>query len=269
MVVAMACEARPLIERYGLRADRAAKGFRLYTGADCALVVSGIGKLPTAAACGYVYGLMGGGRTVGWLNVGVGGHPILPIGERLLAHKVRDATTGRVWYPPMLLEWKHGTAEVVTVEEPELDYPDKVVYDMEAAAFHAAVTRFSTGEVVHSLKVVSDNREAPADALDAAQIEDLIDVAVDDIDDVYGQLAALVEEIAGFEADPPHYRELLETCHFTVSRQHQLKRLLLQLRALYSNSEDWRAGLPADNAARLLAALEARVATAPMRLIDQ
>lgn len=265
----MACEARPLIDRYRLRAERGSKGFRLYTGDDCALVVSGVGKLPTAAACGYVYGLLGAGKTIAWLNVGVGGHPTLPIGDRVLAHKVRDATTGRVWYPSMVLEWAHHTAEVVTVEQPELNYPDAVVYEMEAAAFHAAVTRFSTGEMVQTLKVVSDNLQAPADGLDSASIEDLISAAVSDIDNVHGQLSTLVQEVAGWEAEPPHYRDLLEKCHFTVSRQHQLKRVLQQLRVLYPTSEDWLPGLTVDNAAGLLAALEAKVAAAPLRLTER
>jgi nucleoside phosphorylase len=266
LVVAMACEARPLIDRYRLRAVAGARGFRVYAGTDCTLVVTGIGKLPTAAACGYLYGLLRGEEAVAWLNVGIGGHRDRGLGECVLAHKVRDATTHRCWYPPMLLGWSGATAEVVTVEAPELAYPEAVVYEMEASAFHAAATRFSTAELVQTVKVISDNPESPPQGLDADRVRELVSAALTDIDDLVGQLSTLAREVADWNSEPSHYRELLARCHFTVARRHRLQRLLEQLQVLYAGSCDWLDDLPSDDASGLLAALEALVSAAPIRV---
>jgi hypothetical protein len=173
-VMALPAEARPLIERFGMAA--AGDGpFPVYRGEDAWLVVSGHGKAAAAAATAYLHLFSGGALGCAWLNVGLGGHGQLPVGEGVVAHKISDAASGASWYPQLVIDSPSPTAPVLTVERVEEEYAPPWIYESEAAGFFPTACRFSVAELVHCYKVVSDNPDATLSRrMSSGSIEDLI-----------------------------------------------------------------------------------------------
>lgn len=238
-VVALPCEARPLIDRFRLQ-GRQASGFRLYEGEKARLIVSGVGKTAGAAATAYLQASSGGNGQHAWLNVGVAGHATRAIGEGLVAHGITDAASGKRWYPPLVIPPPSQTDELVTVDRPSADYgPRNALYDMEAAGFYATATRFTTAELVHCYKVVSDNREAPATEVSAKHVTRLMESHVETLADYATQLAGLGEEVVRLEQPPDEYEAFLTRWRFTAYERNQLRRLLQRWQARAPGQPAW------------------------------
>jgi nucleoside phosphorylase len=189
LVVALGAEARPLIRRFGL--ERAAAGqFPVWRRAGVSLVICGIGRAAAAEATAC---LAGDGHAVAaaWLNVGIGGHRTLPLGEVILPREVIDASGGPVWHPRVLFEPPCPTATVTTVDRAELEYPEETVYEMEAAGFCSSAARFATAESIQVVKVISDNAAASPERLTAGRVEELIETRIETIASIAEQAAAL------------------------------------------------------------------------------
>ena len=266
LVVALHSEAKPLIARFGLRASAEAEGFKLFLGDGIALIVSGIGRIAAAAATAYLQGFLEGGRNCAWVNIGIGGHATETLGGAFLAHRIIEAASGRCWYPSLIIDHSGSTAEVVTVDAPEVDYPMDAVYDMEASGFYPTATRFSTSELVQVVKVVSDNRESSLDQLTPGRIEALIVDRLEVIEAVIERTTALAQEARGLGLEPANFTRVLERWHFTVSERHRLRRLLQRYQVLYPENDDWHHGLVAMRGSDVLHWLQARIAECPVRL---
>ncbi len=92
------------------------------------------------------------------------------MGEHIfLINKITEQSTGRTFYPDMLLKSDMNECEAVTVAKPiteaEIEnLPDNTpqvscVYDMEAAAIYQAASLFVGPHCMHFIKVVSDSGE--------------------------------------------------------------------------------------------------------------
>jgi hypothetical protein len=266
LVVALASEARPLIARFGLRRAADAEGFETFLSDEAALVVSGMGRVASAAATAYLQGFLGGGRHGVWLNVGIAGHRDTPVGNAVLAHKIVEATSERCWYPPLVIEPPCTTAEVLTVDVPERYYSRDAVYEMEAAAFYPIACRFSTAELVQVVKIVSDNLDNPTTRLTPARVEALVEQRLDIIVALADGIGALAAELGAAEAAPASLESILERWHFTVSERRHLSRLLRHYQLLYPDADRWPEDLDARRAKDVLRWLEARIAACPVRL---
>lgn len=225
-LVALPAEARPLVEHLKLSAVPDTP-FKLYAGARHRLLVSGVGQMAMAAACGWLAG-RAVGTTDAWLNVGVAGHRSLAVGELRLAHRISDATLDRRWYPPQLVG-ELDSDDLTTVARPLADYPWPGLVDMEASAFVAACARFCTAELVQSVKVVSDNPRQPLAQLDAKKATELLAAKVVQIADY----AQALDELGRSYRDGGESPALAAIAgqwqarwRFSVTRQHQLRRLL-------------------------------------------
>jgi adenosylhomocysteine nucleosidase len=150
--------------------------------------------------------------------------PICSLGEACVAHKITDADSGKRWYPPLIEQPPCADESLCTVSRPRLDYPEPVLYDMEASGFYEAATRFSTSELVQCIKVVSDNGESPASQINASQICAWIENRACLVDTLLQQLQALARPLQ------QHHPGLLAQClgrwHFTAQQRLQLERLL-------------------------------------------
>lgn len=244
-VVALPSEARPLIAHYRLVRPSQAAPFKIFQRDDVWLIISGPGKVAAAAATAHLHAVAGVLGCAAWLNVGIAGHGDHAVGQAAVAHKIRDRASGQLWYPPQLLRWGCATAEVVTVDRPEQDFAEPVLYDMEASGFYATACRFATSELVQCLKIVSDNRTSPARDLTPQRIEGLIGKHLGLIDGVAAGCASLAAEVAQLEAPPPAFEALVADHHFTVSDRHRLRRLLQRWQALAPERplprEEWAA----------------------------
>lgn len=235
-VVALPAEARPLIARYRLEPRREAGGFEVFRRDDVALVVSGVGKVASAAATAYLHLAAGGERQAAWINAGIAGHGRRGVGEAILAHTVRDAASGRAWYPPHVFappaSGEMATGEVVTVDVVEEVYGDDAAYEMEASGFYATACRFATSELVQCLKVVSDGPDASPYALTAQRVERLLGDRLPEIERLAAMLGPLAEEMRRLEEEPPELAEITTRWRFTVTETRQLRRLVERWRAL-------------------------------------
>lgn len=229
-VVALPAEAKPLISHYRLKRRQAEAAFAIFDRDGISLTVSGIGKAATAAAVGYTHVLYGKRKQAVWLNVGVAGHRGAPVGSVWLGHKITDADSQRSWYPGICFRAHCGSAEIRTVARPETTYSADCLYDMEASSYVESASRFSTGELVHTIKVISDNRHTPVDAIDPVRVSGYVEGAIEIILHTKQALRRLA---ATCLVDPPgDSSDWTERWHFTHQQQLELRELLRRWRVL-------------------------------------
>ena len=180
--MALPAESRPLIDFYRL-VPRPTKGaFRIYRNDSVALVVSGVGKIAAAAATAYLHALTGEQHDCGWLNIGIAGHAERTVGEGVLASRITDSSTGASWVSAPVSDLPIATEPLVTVEAPEINYPEPVMYDMEASGFYATARRCTSLPLIQCYKVISDNREVSTSTIAAKGVEQLIGDRLREID---------------------------------------------------------------------------------------
>ncbi|MBW2732266.1 MAG: hypothetical protein JRH20_07710 [Deltaproteobacteria bacterium] len=185
LVVALRCEAQPLIERLGLTPYDTGGRLRLYTGqvstTRLELAISGVGKLAAATAAAYLQGL-GGKHRARWLNIGVAGHGKREIGEVLMAGRVHEASSGRHFAVQLPFDSTLPMVTVRTVDRVEPHYPEAdEALEMEAFGFFSAARRFANAKAVHALKIVADNSKSAPLGHDEARVKSLMEGALDTI----------------------------------------------------------------------------------------
>ncbi|MDF1862444.1 MAG: hypothetical protein P1U87_19660 [Verrucomicrobiales bacterium] len=237
-VVALKPEGRAVIEKFGLTPSGERGLFPVFTSGDQSmqLVVSGPGKVQAAAATAHLASLpstRSADATV-WINFGIAGSGGPDYGKTYLAGKIEDLAVGKSWYPVATWSRKRDLERrtIRTVDQPCGDYPDgDALVEMEASGFYPVATRMAGAELCHVLKVVSDDPGHPIHLIDKAIAKQLCQVALDHAADWFSALCELGQEEADRLGDPPGFREILKAAHFTVTQQHQLRRLLQQWQA--------------------------------------
>ncbi len=196
LICALKCEAKPLIQHYGLKHLDNAEDYLIYLNkeANISLTITGPGKINAATGVSYVHSLFDCRRSDAWLNIGIAGHQSISAGQAVLAHSIKDISNNKVWYPQIVFEPPCETAELMTIDKPSSDYEDKV-FDMEAAGFYAAASRFSTCELIHALKIISDNADQQIEDISASTVEGLITEQLDTTDQLLKELLALSSEL--------------------------------------------------------------------------
>ena len=238
LLCALPAEAEPLVRGLGLKpAPAPGPGRRrIWTGHRLGIYLSliscGVGAAAAEAAVDRFSDEGEGRRPCAWLNVGIAGHRRLPVGTPVLAHKISrgEPETGS-FYPTFPFTPPCSTVEVVTVAREEREYPGDAAYDMEAHPFFAAACCQTTPELIHCMKVVSDNQAVPAATVSAAGARTLIGAHLQLVADMIAELAALLRLPGPLTAADSEYRVLLEGRHFTETQRHQLRLLLQRLRA--------------------------------------
>ncbi len=223
-VCALACEARPIIDRYRLVKSRRDHAFDLYIGPRMACVVSGIGRLASAAATAWCAARFDGEAALAWLNLGIAGAADHELGTLLKVVQIVDAESGERYYPAPTGKPALPTAACLSLARPGDDYPAGRLIDMEASGFAASALRFSSAELVACLKVVSDNPRAQT-GRDRDAVSALIAHRLDAIDTEAMRLLALADEVAGRDIDPAVWRALLAAAPFSETEQNRLRSL--------------------------------------------
>ena len=263
LVVALRAEAEPLIEHFQLESAKTHDLFPIYRGGTFWLVISGIGRVLAGAAVAHLHHVSGGKADVPWLNVGIAGHQQLSIGRLLLAGRIEERATGRRWYPPYTLALPMQRSELITVDQPELDYPCCSAYDMEASGFYAVASRCSTRELVQCLKVVSDNPGKVAD-FRPERVSQLITDQLEAIAAFAAELVDAGEKHAQSRLPHPSIDRYLGQWHFTVTQRHRLNDLLRRWGAL-STDEPWKDIKACQSSVEVLQRLEQLLEQQPVR----
>lgn len=221
---ALHCEAKPLIRQYGLKKLQQPHPFAIYGDKELVLTVSGVGKAAMAGAVAYTMALFRPKLPL-LLNIGIAGHQDIPSGNLLLADKIVDADdVDKRFYPHLIGRFSCPTRPLCTVSRPDFEYRDDYLYDMEGVAFYEMAVKFSSGELIHCLKIISDNRHEAATHVNARQVTTWVCSKTQEMVLIINRLEQLRRELS--EQEPPLYRSLLERYRFSVSNRIRLKVLL-------------------------------------------
>ncbi len=159
-VAALRCEAKPIIDYYRLKKSNQHRRFDLYYKDNISCVVSGIGQSAVAAATAWVATLQVSQAAIAWINIGIAGAAHDEVGSIFWVDQILSENS-EPCHPEPLHKNSITPRSCFTLDEPSTDYRSELLYDMEANAFFTAATQFSTTELVHCLKVVSDNKNHP------------------------------------------------------------------------------------------------------------
>lgn len=267
LMVALPCEAKPLVAHYRLKRLLHVHPFDVYEGGDgdVRLTVSGLGKTAMAAATAYTQALFDAPPTSAWINVGIAGHRSAPLGAPFMAHQIRDADTGKSWYPPLVFDVPCDTAAINTVSEPQRTYDGDCLYEMESSGFYETACRFVTSELVHCIKIVSDNVAFPAAGIESSRVAQWIASRLELVDTVRARLCEAALEIEGQTC--PAVQAFASQWRFSSQQRLLLRRLLWRWHVLDGG------GVPAPqhllgkkSAAEVLAWLEDQVEQLPVRV---
>ncbi len=254
IVIAHTLEAKFPVQWLGLQQVGDKPG--LYSdGNGVNLVVSGEGQSCSSNAVDYLASKTDESLPTAWLNFGIAGHQSLPLGAVMAPDSIRQASSGHRIYPAPMLNIEHRGL-LITVDEPELKYPEKAAYDMEGFAFWNAAVKHSSVELVHCVKIVSDNKELPAQKLDLKKVESILKSSESVFLDVVGQIQSLLAQCPQQFPYSDLYAELLSLTQFSVTQQAQLKRLLQRYHALNLYEELQRLGTKHESARSCISALE-------------
>lgn len=252
---ALSCEAKPYIQPWKLKKLPGNHPFAIYLNDERVLVVTGIGKIAMSAGIAYTLALFP--QTLPLppilLNLGIAGHQHWPLGHIFLADKITDQDSNKRFYPQFPFTLPCATRAVLTLTHVQAEYCAENAYDMEASAFYEVAGKFSSNELIHSLKVISDNAQSPADSIKSAQVEIWIQQHEGIIEQVIAQLVKLRSCVP--EMDEREYQQILTEFHFTVSNAGKLKSLLQRWQVLHGELPDCKV-LEAANARDLLLKLE-------------
>ncbi len=157
---ALYCEAKALIEYYGLARDNRISKFRVFANPDenVVLAVTGVGNVAAAVAVATVSQMYGAGKNDFLVNLGSCAGRDAGI---FLCNKITDEATGRTFYPDVL--YRHGFVEKEVVTVPKVlkngVAQDDRLYDMEAAGIYQAGSYFYGTHQMSFIKIVSDAGE--------------------------------------------------------------------------------------------------------------
>ena len=234
LVIALPLEAQPIIKALKLKRDRNTKAFPLYVNntRNISLIVSGKGATNCAAATNYIAGMSSNASHVAWLNIGVAGHSNAPLGEMFFATKIENTCEINSFHPTIRRNLSMPGATILSVSNPTSEYPSGVCVDMEAAAFCQNVKRFAATELIHCLKIISDNQEKPWTDFDIKTLPALFDKNMPKITTFIEELLHLSDIEAEQNALPEFYQELTQMWKFSQTQGHQLQKLLRRWDAL-------------------------------------
>lgn len=226
IVVALKCEAKTIIQHYGLKHVPGKHPFPVYEKDGIALTISGPGKVAAAAATAVIYTMFGESSNIGWLNLGIAGHKSRSLGQGVLANKITDKASNRNWYPPIVFTPPCESENLITVDQVENQYQKNAVYEMEASGFYETASRFSTAELVHSYKVISDNTDYSTKNITEESVKQLIKTNLEEIDAIFQEINYLSASLQSIERLPQSYEKISERWHFSVYQKGELRRLL-------------------------------------------
>lgn len=235
IVCALHCEARPIIDLYKLSASSNSV-FPVFSNEDMNLVVSGIGKVDTAAAMAYLFAKAAQPKTVAWLNYGIAGHKTAALGQWFNVNKITERSTSTNWYPARYQGTNQKSSALMTVDVPISEYDVDGLYDMEASSFMATALKFSSVELVQVMKIVSDNEEHHLDKIDKKYVQKLMQDNITPLIDMIELLAEKSKEFHAIYGVDSMFEECLGKWHFTQYQQKELERLVQRWKILGDKS---------------------------------
>jgi len=242
IVVALFCEAKPMIQYFGLSKGPDSTRFPVYSNADLKLIVSGTGLIKSAVALTYLLTRYPGSRATTAINIGICGSVSrnMDIGTPILFNKIVGYDTGKAFYPDMLLN--HGFLEGTLhsfsrpVSAENLGNAEVRFVDMEAAGFMEAAAVFLPPHNIYCLKFVSDYLDRKK--LEPGFVSELIQKNLDGIENLIASTRSLCKDqstVLSIEEN-----EMLDTIgenlKLSVTMKHQFKSLAVHYKIVTRNT---------------------------------
>jgi nucleoside phosphorylase len=231
LVVAHGLEAKPLLAMFDLQPQEGSDNVYV-SNSGVRLIVTGMGRHNVEYSLAkWAESAPSARRDTAWLNIGIAGHQNLAVGDTLIANKIIGGPDIESVFPtPIIGGLRTGT--VITVDQPELNYPENAAYDMEAFAFWRSAAAFGPLDLVQSYKIVSDNPDSSTDKVTPTLIAELFDSASREIEHLMLQLKALAEKQQSLVSDPPAFLSAKVSYRLSVTQEIQLRRLCHRFYAL-------------------------------------
>ena len=236
-VIATYTEAVPIIKYYKLKQINRITPFNIFVdkNSDVSLIISGIGKVASSSAVSFLYCIFKQKKNSIWINIGIAGFGKGKIGEIFLVNKITDHITKKNYYPSIVFENDIPTLGCQTYEIPNFNYTSRL-HDMELTGFFETAIKFSSNELVQSLKIVSDNNENKIDKNDKKFISDLISKKINTIDILTRKLKKISNSNDKDHINPSiinDFAYFTKSFHFTEYQKIELKKNLKKWYALY------------------------------------
>ena len=227
-LVALKAEAKPIIKALNLCRINDGSVYPIYKdkGEMNWLVISGIGQKKAACAAKFLYERSGAKDWSVWVNVGIAGSSSGNYGQLFLIDKITQASSNKCFYPSSVIKTNLNKGELLTVDEPLVDYSTVDLVDMEAAEFMRVSSKMSIRDLILVFKVVSDGPNNSIKNLNANRISDLISKNISQIIGHLDKLASLAYLEKTRLQDLNGYEDIIKNWHFTVSQAHELKKLM-------------------------------------------
>ncbi len=248
-----------MIQAWNLKKHPQKHPFTIYFNDEYVLVVSGIGKTSMASSIGYALAYFGAPPSPILLNVGIAGHLNQPLGSIHLADKVIDADSSKRFYPQLPFTAPCPSHALATYSAPQSSYNQEFLCDMEGAAFVEIAAKFSSGELIQCLKIISDNEYSPSTNINETLAEQWCAQNLTVIDALIAQLRVLRQAIP--HGDSILYRQMIGRFHFSTTNELKLKSLLERWKSVLGGdvSIDWRDAKSPKNGRELIDWLEKRL----------
>jgi adenosylhomocysteine nucleosidase len=255
--IALPGEAKFLIKNWGLKKYQGRHAFPIYSNDKFILTITGIGKVAMAGAVGYTMAHFSAVRNPVMINIGIAGHGQANIASLYIAEKIVDADTGKTFYPQLIFDLPCLSSELNSVSMPEKNYAKNCLYDMEASGFYEMACKFSSIELIQSVKIISDNAGSTLDNLCLEAVEDWMQKNIAAIEKLIYQLANCRRQLP--ENNDSQFLKLTAAFHFSASNAVKLKNLLQRWELIHSGEEFDFCQSSTKNAKELLLQLEKRL----------
>ncbi len=266
-VVALPAEAKSVVQRYHLKRQHDITAFEIYRHDEVSLIICGVGKINAAAATAFLGSMIPAGKNHLWINYGIAGHEVFPLGKLLIGEKITDVSTQESWYPPLINLKNIAGSQITTVEIPQTHYPKNSLVEMEASGFIPTARRFSSSELVHCIKVVSDNKQQSTIQINAERIKQICSENLGELENIITHIRRLADQLDSLEISQTLLTRYQSRWHFSVTQTHQLKLLLQRWRALDDQSEYWIQAFEEQNDSKaLMQSLRRHLNALPVKL---
>jgi len=260
--VALASEARPIIDRFNLKAKPQSR-YRCYSNERITLIESGIGKLNAASATAATLNELSlHSSPPVCINIGIVGAD-KELGDLLCAESIADQASGKKWYPQQTWNPVAETIALHTVDTPQTQYSANTAYDMEAAGIVNSAIRFMTLEFIQCIKVVSDNPHHCISGVSPKIPSELIEQHCESIELAVDRLLDLRRSLPETSAITDFMQVLELRFRFSATQRPLLLTTLHQYRSRLNHLPSAEQLTSLKNAQALIQFLQSNIASAP------
>jgi nucleoside phosphorylase len=170
LCTALYSEAELFITLLHLKKDLSQNKFQIFSNESFTLIITGSGAISPCVAVTYLFSHYQPTPSDLLINVGTCGcfsRDQANLGECFAIHKITELSTGRTFYPDLIIKQPFLEAEIITSPMAINCYKngqntDAFLVDMEAASIYQSALYFLSNHQLYFFKIISDYCDGPA-----------------------------------------------------------------------------------------------------------